>query len=85
MRNVLIILLLFLLTTFSLKAQSFSIFDSQLYDSLGRLRVDTTLKISKHQFQKWAAVEPFLIENILHRLYYPPILRENNINGNIII
>jgi hypothetical protein len=56
-----------------------------LYNSLGQLRADTTLKISQKQLTKWINVEESLIETIINKLNYSQMAIENDIKGQMII
>jgi hypothetical protein len=77
------ILILVYILTFSLRGQTIQ--TSKLFDSNGRLYVDTTLKISKEQLTRWISIEDTLTKKILIRLHYPQILLENEITGKLII
>ncbi|MEI6851374.1 MAG: hypothetical protein WCL06_00970 [Bacteroidota bacterium] len=83
MKRFIIIATVEFLLTFSAIGQTASI--SNLYYDDGRLIADTSFRISPQQLKKWTAVEDTLTKNILEKLSYPIVAKENNVFGKVIV
>jgi hypothetical protein len=83
MKRLLTIIIFCLFLTFELKAQIIK--TSELYNSNGRLLADSTIFITKKQFNKWASINDSLTKNILNNLQYPENCYKNGIYATIII
>ena len=74
------ILFVTLITT-ALQAQK----ESNIYDSQGRLRVDTSFSISQSQLKRFIANEEKLFDCVLQKTEYNTLAHENSIEGLCII
>ena len=71
-------ILISLLTIFICRAAKSQ---SILYNEQGHLRADTTLTITKEQYEAWSRAEYSLLF-LMSKMEYPKILEENNIESN---
>ncbi|TAJ12631.1 hypothetical protein DMA11_12100 [Marinilabiliaceae bacterium JC017] len=59
--------------------------ESVLYDSSGKLKVDTTLMVNKDVFRLLPKIEKNLLPSLYNKIEYPDISIENGIQGLVII
>jgi hypothetical protein len=58
---------------------------SIIYDSKGKLMVDTSFVINQMQLTKWIEVEDSLSVRIMNRIHCAPILKDNEIQAQIVV
>lgn len=58
---------------------------SDLYNSKGQLRIDTTLTIGPQQSRIWNNIEGNILHHIHRNVTYPEIAKEVNLTGVVII
>ncbi|MGL4596058.1 MAG: hypothetical protein ACRCYO_00935 [Bacteroidia bacterium] len=58
---------------------------SELYDSLGRLSIDSTYQITARQLARWNGIEQKLWQAIVKDLRYPEVARESEIETKLLL
>ncbi|MBI3511213.1 MAG: hypothetical protein HY064_11160 [Bacteroidetes bacterium] len=81
MRSIYAAFIILLLSGFSLATETNSFF----YRNDGKLKADTTLKISSYRLHKWMKVEDTIVKTFSKNIQYPLMLKENGIQGKLIV
>jgi len=82
MKNRIFIISILIINSLLIHCQTYN---SALYNSNGHLRVDSSLKISLAQLQKWSRMEGGLIDEIVHKVKYSQMASESDLKGLMIV
>ena len=82
MKQISAIILTFFLATLKLYSQN--IFESNWYNSNGKLQADTNYIINKEQYSKWIPIEHHFTKAFGQQFTFPSYLRGTSTYGNLV-